>query len=347
MLKSFFLTGNGRTRCVITKSSISENSADIYGGGVFFDHEGWTLSLSARLSRCTLARNTAGGRGGGIYWENPGQENGFISVSLCTISENEADLGGGVFTDNGGSANLLLTNSIVAGNTAGSGVDIYEYWSSGVNVSGNNLFSDVLGMRIPLPNPAVTLVAAPLLAPLGDYGGPTLTMPPLPGSPSIDAAPGSIFNRDQRSLPVVGTPDIGAAEFQGESDIILFWQVDPDGDGNPFGVEEALGTDQHIPDVENPRNLDMQTDPNGHPRLTFGRNAGAIGGTQWILARSPNLDPENFVEIFRFDGTSTIPESPNPDLDFTLGIDFITITDLAPPAERAYYRFEALKPSGP
>ena len=45
-----------------------------------------------------------------------------------------------------------------------------------------------------------SLTKAPDLAPLGNYGGPTQTMPPLPGSPAIGA--GSVaantFSTDQR-----------------------------------------------------------------------------------------------------------------------------------------------------
>jgi hypothetical protein len=55
----------------------------------------------------------------------------------------------------------------------------------------------------------------PLLAPLGQYGGPTPTMPPLPGSPAIDVATnGTIFFTDQRRLPrIVGAfADLGAVE---------------------------------------------------------------------------------------------------------------------------------------
>jgi len=55
----------------------------------------------------------------------------------------------------------------------------------------------------------------PLLAPLGDYGGPTPTMPALPGSPAINGCTnGTSFAADQRGLPrVVGAfADLGAVE---------------------------------------------------------------------------------------------------------------------------------------
>jgi hypothetical protein len=56
----------------------------------------------------------------------------------------------------------------------------------------------------------------PLLAPLGDYGGPTQTMPLLPGSPAIDAgtATGAPAT-DQRGVGRVGAVDMGAFESRG------------------------------------------------------------------------------------------------------------------------------------
>ena len=60
-------------------------------------------------------------------------------------------------------------------------------------------------------------MANPLLAPLGNYGGPTQTMALLPGSPAIDAGASgpNIPATDQRGLGRVGAVDIGAFESQG------------------------------------------------------------------------------------------------------------------------------------
>ena len=53
-----------------------------------------------------------------------------------------------------------------------------------------------------------------MLAPLGNYGGPTQTMALLPGSPAIDRV-SSTLATDQRGLGRVGLADIGAFESQG------------------------------------------------------------------------------------------------------------------------------------
>ena len=57
----------------------------------------------------------------------------------------------------------------------------------------------------------------PVLAPLGNYGGPTQTMALLPGSPAIDAGSSGagIPATDQRGESRVGGVDIGAFESQG------------------------------------------------------------------------------------------------------------------------------------
>ena len=58
------------------------------------------------------------------------------------------------------------------------------------------------------------ITAAPLLAPLGNYGGPTQTMALQPGSPARNTATvlAPAITSDQRGFPIVGIPDIGAYE---------------------------------------------------------------------------------------------------------------------------------------
>jgi hypothetical protein len=61
-----------------------------------------------------------------------------------------------------------------------------------------------------------TVPLSQILAPLGNYGGPTQTHALLPGSPAIDAGGTGATPTDQRGIGVVGgTRDIGAFESQG------------------------------------------------------------------------------------------------------------------------------------
>lgn len=82
----------------------------------------------------------------------------------------------------------------------------------------------------------------------------------------------------------------------------------------------------------------------GSPEFTFGRGANALPGTIWRVTRSPDLTPGSFVEIFRFNGTSTIPAAPDANVHFTISTDFISVIDLTPHLDRAFYRFEAIAP---
>jgi len=170
---------------------------------------------SCVLADCTLANNVAVNNGGAID-----NNQGPLTLLQCTLAGNLASIGGG-----GGVANYLntlaITNSIIAGNNAGgSGPDIYNFASSTVNAGGTNLVQSYVNSGT-FNGTSSLISSAPMLAPLGNYGGLTPTMPPLHGSPAIDggsaaALAGEGFNVDQRGYPRVSGErvDIGAVEVQ-------------------------------------------------------------------------------------------------------------------------------------
>jgi hypothetical protein len=111
----------------------------------------------------------------------------------------------------------MMTNTIVAGNSVVyPSADIYNHAGT-LTYGGSNLVQSVDNEFGTITGPA-PLTNAPDLAPLGNYGGPTQTMPPLPGSPAIGA--GSVtantFSTDQRgySRTQNGLIDLGAVELQ-------------------------------------------------------------------------------------------------------------------------------------
>ena len=75
-------------------------------------------------------------------------------------------------------------------------------------------------------------------------------------------------------------------------------------------------------------------------RLAFGRNPAAEPHTLWRLIRSTTLTPGSFAEIYRYDGPTRTATPTGTSA--TLLPDAFEILDLAAPAERAYYRLEAL-----
>jgi len=107
-----------------------------------------------------------------------------------------------------------LTNCIVAVNSS---QDIYNWGGSTVSAGGSNLVVSLVNGGGTNNGSATILTAAPLLAALGHYGGPTQTLPLLPGSPALDAGLDTVTNflpTDQRGYPRrVGTHvDLGAVE---------------------------------------------------------------------------------------------------------------------------------------
>lgn len=166
-----------------TLAGNSAQSSLEWGGGGILSYHG-TLTLN----QCTVAGNSTASYGGGIYLHSY-----TLTLNQCTLTANSAGDGGGI--DSGGSA--TINNSIVAGNSAPSGANL----DGGVIQTGNNLTS-----------------GAPLLAPLGNYGGPTPTMPPQFGSPALGAGSmaANTFATDQRGYPRTqnGLIDIGAVEAQ-------------------------------------------------------------------------------------------------------------------------------------
>jgi hypothetical protein len=155
----------------------------------------------------TISTNVSGAQGGGVY--NAAQNTEIIN---STITLNDALAGGGIRTTVTTNP-LFHVNSIVADNTdQGTAPDVYGTLDSG---STNNL----IGLD-------------PELAPLGNYGGPTATHPPLPTSPAIDAGDDSIaasydLVHDQRGM-----------------DRIVDWDEDFADDNVDIGaVELAIGED--------------------------------------------------------------------------------------------------------
>lgn len=111
-----------------------------------------------------------------------------------------------------------MTYTIVADNTAPNGPDLNNTDTPGIlTTTGKNLFSNLDETGLVAGETVITGDA--LFADLGDYGGPTETLPPLPGSDAIDAAGSSDpGGTDQRGFArfVNGLLDIGAVEVNPE-----------------------------------------------------------------------------------------------------------------------------------
>ncbi len=166
----------------VTGSTIANNVTSNVGGG-FYNGGGGTLALTSS----TISGNSAI-NGGGIESINSGT---VLNLVNTTIAYNSASNQGGGIDNQGLPANLF--NTIVAANTrtgSTAASDISGSVNPGTATSGsrNNLIGT--GGAGGLTNGSagnLVGVASPKLGTLGNYGGPTQTIPLLPGSPALDA----------------------------------------------------------------------------------------------------------------------------------------------------------------
>jgi hypothetical protein len=218
----------------IVDSTISGNSvgktggpSDL-GGGVYTYQNGGKIPGNLTVINSTISGNFASSDGGGIACGDSG-----LTVINSTISGNSAGAyGGGIAS---GGFGMMIVNSTVSGNSAatcggvcGGGVEIGNTIlnsnaagniDGGVTSRGYNISSDDGGGL--LTGPGDQINTDPLLGPLRDHGGPTLTHMPMRGSPAIDAGDPSFTpppDHDQRGacfLRVFGPRiDVGSVETQ-------------------------------------------------------------------------------------------------------------------------------------
>ena len=142
----------------------------------------------------TVSGNRAGGNGGGIHVENV-----TLHVLHSTVTKNNANIGGGLAM--GFRSTIDMVQSVLAINTARTGIDLRrEEFATRIVVAarftliGSNGGSGFSEAPIGSPDANGNLIGGPmhgaidpLLGPLANNGGPTLTHALLPGSPAIGA----------------------------------------------------------------------------------------------------------------------------------------------------------------
>ncbi|MAZ26149.1 MAG: nuclease [Cytophagaceae bacterium] len=197
----FHITGPGNA--LINSSTFNGNYAANEGGGI------WNGAGSMNIMVSTISGNMTDGDGGGVF-----NLNGSLLVNASTIAMNTAAGVGGGIDNAANSPTTTFTNTLIAMNTASSGMDLGNdgvYTSSNYNLVG----IDDLGSLSAQANDQVGTMAMPvdpLLDVLADNGGSTMTHALLEKSPA--------YNGDN---PVDGfTDQIGQAVFDGVRDIGAF-----------------------------------------------------------------------------------------------------------------------------
>ncbi len=199
----------GSGTATITDSTISGNSTGNGSIGNGGRGAGIYANVFLTLTNSTITGNVTGapnGVGGGVETGSSS-----VSVTSSTIANNTASLSGGGLRS--GTGEIILRNTIVANNTA----SINPNCDGAVTNGGNNLDSGTT-CNWDSTNGSMSSTN-PLLGPLGNYGGPTQTMPLGTGSPAIDGvtwtAPNNSPSNDQRGFarPYGVRHDIGAYEY--------------------------------------------------------------------------------------------------------------------------------------
>jgi hypothetical protein len=197
----------------VTYCTFSANAAYYHGGGMY------NVDSSPTVTNCSFDKNVAADNGGGMYTYISGSPT--VTVTDCTFSGNDSAYGGGMGNSPGSSP--TVKNTILTGNSP-------ENCDGEVVSGGYNLELDTsYGCTAPTDQQNTD----PLLGPLADNGGPTLTHALLPGSTALDAIPAPYNDApptDQRGLPrpypSSGFADIGAVEMQ-----LTYSRGDVNGDG--------------------------------------------------------------------------------------------------------------------
>jgi hypothetical protein len=234
----------------VTDSTISGNSADT-GGGIYSSTD--LIGLRTTIQNSTISGNTASTAGGALF-----NYNGLTVIDFSTITLNEAPdgAGGGVASYGDTYTRTRARSSIIAGNIGGDVEFLFgntnSFQSMGYNLIGTG---NALG-RFILEGDQ-TGIADPLLEPLADNGGVTMTHALRAGSPAIDA----------------GNPSAAA----GSGGVPMFDQR-----GAPFGrIVDCDGTLGARIDIGA-----FELQPNGAPTLPGDYNAsGTVDAADYVIWR--------------------------------------------------------------
>jgi len=205
------------------QSTFVYNRADSSGGALA------NVSGYVNIVSSTFSSNTAGKEGGAIYNLSISPVIPKIEITASTILFNAAGTrGGGIantYLDYRDTVMVFLLSSIVADNVSGEkyGHDIYRNLSSrcyivsrGYNLIGNSDSSGMYGTSGDIMGNTVSPID-PMLLPLGNYGGTTMTHSFRCNSPALDSGdPFLTVTEDQRGEPrkFNGIADMGAFESQ-------------------------------------------------------------------------------------------------------------------------------------
>lgn len=217
------------TRSTVGGEIAAENGNTAFDGGGIYN-----LNATINLNNSTVSGNIAKNIGGG-YYGFAGVGTAILNIDASTIAFNSAASGGGVAaavlatkitSSVGFDSTVNLSNTIISDNTATTGADVSDdpdpdNFSGTIVSNGYNIIFNPAGATI-TPNVGDKFGVDPLLAPLANNGGPTLTHALLPRSPAIDAGNTTLSTDQRGQARPVNLPNFPPAPGGNNSDIGAF-----------------------------------------------------------------------------------------------------------------------------
>lgn len=306
-------SNSGNATLLVTHSLLHGNSApNGFGGGI--GSSGFTGgSATLNIVDSTLIGNAASISGGGAIDQDSSGGNAFLTIASSTLSDNSG--AAGIYSV---MSSVKIGNTILKAGRLGTNIFIS---GAVVTSAGYNLSSDH-GSGL-LTSSSDQLSTDPMLGPLKDNGGPTLTCAPLVNSPAIDqgkgdAIPALTVVSDQRgslrpindsfvpNAPGGDSCDIGAVELAEalHQTSAASWKTH--GEAGDFGI--------NLP----------------HADVGIECRSGGAGGEYKIIA--------NFAQPITFSGAQvisgvgqisstnlrTVPHNGNPNTELTVNLTGVT-----------------------
>ncbi|MFN8534783.1 MAG: choice-of-anchor Q domain-containing protein [Dehalococcoidia bacterium] len=215
------LNGGGLFSAIatVTSSSFVSNTAKASGGGLY-------SSNTAMVTSSTFVSNTASIQGGAV------RASTLLTIENSTLVANNAPLASAVFNGSGSLPTLIAFSTLSAHNPASGTISTAGPLTLSNSIVAQNsgivcvgAGAKLLAGKNFLPDATCGIgndPLNPLLGPLADNGGPTLTQALLTGSPAINTAnscPAS--GVDQRGVPRGAPCDVGAYEVGGKPVLTL------------------------------------------------------------------------------------------------------------------------------
>lgn len=340
----------------LAQSTVAGNNANFGIGGGIVNSGGVLLVVNSTLSGNSAG--TAGGQNGGAIYTT-GSSGVSATIINSTISGNRAAGGGGITTF----GPVTLTNSTVAGNTASNGngggilvqnptavtmkntivaANTLAAGGAGPDLSGTfasqdyNLIGNTSGVTFTGTTTHNVTNINPLLGPLANNGGPTLTHALLACSPALNAG-GNALALDQNGSPLLtdqrgagfnrisnGTVDMGAFELQAAAPTLFVEGSDLTAvdsvtlvrgpfaltDNHNFSAEKRTRilffvTDLGFSQLSQPdiNTLSVQIGGNSYPVEAVGPNSTVCGS--YVVFRLPDLAPNTYQLGIRVRGVNS------------------------------------------